>query len=119
MAASSPGYEGLPDFSERVWRTAEVFALAGAYPTALFVGVPAYFVLRSRFQATSINCALAGAGIAAFPWVLFGLLPSIMGGLSQLFAAAAGILQIAVFGLIGGLTFWLLVVVGWRPANVS
>lgn len=69
MALIAPAFAGLPSWAERVIETAKTYALLGAYPTTLFVGVPAYFMLRRHFAALPINCVAAGALVAALPWL--------------------------------------------------
>jgi hypothetical protein len=133
MGLVFPMYAGLPDFSERVWRTAGILALFGAYPTALVVGVPAYFMLLRHFRPTLINCAFAGAIVAVLPWILFSFFPAAAREASVDNRATVidhwvtpygwllwgeFVVQIAAFGLVGGLAFWLVAVAGWRPADI-
>jgi hypothetical protein len=73
MAILQPLYAGLPDFWDRVFRTALINAVVGGYPAALILGVPAYLLLRKRLRPTILNCAAVGAVIAALPWLLLGL----------------------------------------------
>lgn len=133
MSIVSPAYEGLPNMNERVWRTAEIFALVGAYPTTVFIGIPTYLVLRRYFLPTILNCALAGALVAALPWMVLTLLPTsadqetigdrptVIDGITTAYGwlvRAETIAQIAAFGLIGGLVFWVVAVLGWQGRNV-
>ena len=133
MSVVSPAYDGLPDMIERVWRTAEFYAVFGAYPTAVLVGVPTYFVLRRHFRPTILNCAWAGALVAAFPWIVLTFVvkgadqasvndrPTVIDGVMTAYGwllRAETIAQIAAFGLFGGLVFWAVTVLGWRGRNV-
>lgn len=128
MAVQQPLYAGLPDFWDRVVRTALINAVVGAYPAALVLGVPAYLLLRRRLRPTVLNCAAVGAVIAAIPWLLLGLL------LSPDYAYSSGhvthqngqitlwgLFDLSVFtgwiGLLGagaGVLFWLITVPGGR-----
>lgn len=126
MAIQSPLYAGLPDFWDRVFRTALMNAVFGAYPAALVLGVPAYFLFRKRLRPTVINCAAVGAVTAALPWLLLGLLSSpdyaysnghvthqnghmTLLGLIDLFVFTG---WIGLFGAGAGVLFWLITVPG-------
>src|SRR5690242_2779626 len=74
MAILMPAYDGINAPFERIWRSAVAFALFGAYPTTLLVGLPAFFLLRKRLAPKLINCSLAGAVVAALPWLILSLL---------------------------------------------
>jgi len=121
FAIIEPGYDGLPRM-EAVGRSALLYAFFGAYPSALIFGVPAYLALRKNVRATVLNCALAGAIIAAIPWLLFGLAPgadqawtdnhpTIINGHYTLYGwieFAQFLLTIAAGGAAGGAIFWLI-----------
>jgi hypothetical protein len=125
MAFAMPAYDGLPSFAERVWKTAQIYAVLGAYPITLMLGLPFYFMLRRHFAPTLLNCAVAGAAVAAIPLSFLILLPTGMsqesvGGYATVIdgrrtgygwlLGGESVLEIAAFGLIGGLVFWLVVV---------
>ena len=126
MAIQQPFYAGLPDFWDRVFRTALINAVVGAYPAALALGVPAYLLLRKRLRPTVLNCAAVGAMIAALPWLLLGLLFSPDHAYSNGHVAHQnghitlwGLFDLSVvtgwIGLLGagsGVLFWLITVPG-------
>ena len=129
MALAMPAYEGLPSWWERVWRTAWMYSLAGAYPSGLLFGVPAYFMLRRHFPAKIIGCTIVGAAVAALPWALLILFGS---GLSHAsidgkatvvnghttpygwLKNAEFVLTVGFFGAVGGLVFWCVAAAGQR-----
>src|SRR5262245_36854526 len=53
-----------------------LIALYGAYPVAVLLGVPAYFLLRCQLRPRLITIALAGGLIAAAPWPVLKTLSS-------------------------------------------
>ncbi len=123
MAALEPGYEGLQSYWERIWRTAVLFGIFGAYPTTLVFAGPAFLLLQGRLAANWINCVVAGAVIAAGPWFLLSLLgpaadeasigerATVINGTRTAYGWLVEfqyIGEIAVFGAIGGLLFWLI-----------
>ncbi|MFN7619357.1 MAG: hypothetical protein ACK5RN_04410 [bacterium] len=126
MAIQQPLYAGLPDFWDRVFRTALINAVVGAYPAALVLGVPAYLLFKKRLRPTVLNCAAVGAVIAALPWLLLGLLSSPDYAYSNGHVTHQnghitlwGLFDLAVFtgwiGLLGagaGVLFWLITVPG-------
>ena len=127
MATLMPAYEGLADPAERILRTAQIYSLFGAYPTAAFVGIPAFLMMRRHFAATAINCMMAGAFVAALPWILLVLLPpsatsASIGGRATVvhgkrtmwgwLSGAEVALQIAAFGAVAGLIFWAVAAAG-------
>lgn len=126
MAILQPFYAGLPDFWDRVFRTAVTNAVFGAYPIALVLGVPAYLVFRKRLRPTILNCAAVGAAVAALPWLLLGLLFSPDYAYSNghvthqnghitlwgLFDLAVFTGWIGLFGAGAGVLFWLITVPG-------
>ena len=134
MAIAMPAYDGLPDWSERVWRTAEIYGVLEAYPTAIVFGGPAYFMLRRHFAARPSVCALVGFVIAALPWALL-----VLGGSSASEASVNGratvinghttaygwlqnvefVLTIGLFGAIGGLVFWAVAAAAHRSKSAG
>ena len=130
MAIAMPAYDGMESNLERIWLTAKIYALVGAYPTALLLGIPAYFLLRKRLKPTWVNCALVGGAVAALPWLLLTALPtadhSSVGGRATIIdghTTSYGWLvnlqsvgTIAVFGAIAGGVFWL-TTMGGRGSN--
>jgi hypothetical protein len=134
FACFEPLYAGLPSYLDRIFRTFVMFSLVGGLPTAAVFGVPTFLVLRHRIQPTALNCTIAGGVIASFPWFILLLIPNgtdysfdgghvtIMNGHRTLWCwiyAAQSILQVAAFGLIGGLTFWLIATMGLRRSKVE
>ena len=132
MAMLMPAYNGLSDPFERIWRTAALFAMFGAYPTAVVVGIPAYFLLRRRFEPKPINCGLAGAVVATLPWLMISLLgpgsgEASVGGRATMinggWTAFGWLLQleflaqIAAFGMFAGGIFWIIAAAGSRAVN--
>lgn len=132
MATFQPAYDGLESYLERVWRTAVIYGLFGAYPTALIFGVPAFIILRDRIDGTWLNCALVGAGVAAAPWLAIILLApnadqASIGGRATVVDGARTVfgwlndLQsvgfIAIFGVFAGLFFWLIATGGHNLTN--
>jgi hypothetical protein len=120
--------DGLPSWFERVWRTAWMFSIVGAYPTALALGLPAYFMLRRHFSTKLISCASVGAIVAALPWVPLVLLSAartteasldgrttVINGHTTAYGwltNAEFILQVGLFGAVGGSVFWLVAAAG-------
>lgn len=127
MAAIEPLYAGIDSHAERIWRTALTFALFGAYPSALIFGAPTYVFLRRRIAATWINFSLAGAFVAAIPWLLVVLLgpqadqasignkTTVIEGSRTFYGWMSDLQlvgQIAMFGALAGLLFWAIVAAG-------
>ena len=130
MATLMPAYDGLP-MPERIWKSAQIYTLVGAYPSALIFGLPAYLLLRRHLDPTIVKCMSVGASVAALPWLILSILPSgatqesvggratVIDGQRTLYGwmlNAESVLQIATFGAVGGLMFWL-IVVGQRPTK--
>lgn len=133
MACVMPAYDGLPSMAERIWKTAQIYAVFGAYPATLLLGLPAYFLLRRHFAANLISCCIAGAIIAALPWAIIGLLPSaatqasvagratVIDGVRTAYGwllAFQSLLLVAAFGFIGGVVFWSVTVRNSRHRRV-
>jgi len=127
MAAWLPGYDGLPPI-QAFLNSAWLYAVIGAYPPTILLGVPAYFALRRQVEARLRNCMFVGAAIPLLSWGLFSLLPSSaesesVGGRATVVAgyrtvygwelAGRDLIVLAVFGAAAGLVFGL-IVVGWR-----
>ena len=131
MAIAMPAYDGMESKLERIWLTAKIYALVGAYPTALLLGTPAYFLARKRLNPTWANCAIVGGAIAALPWFLITAFPAAdqasVGGQATIIdghTTAYGWLvnlqsvgTIALFGVIAGVVFWI-VATGGRVSNL-
>ena len=133
MAILMPAYDGIIDPLERIWRSALAFAVVGAYPATVILGIPAFFVLRRHFDPKLINCSLTGAAVAALPWFLLSTLIqpdsasidgratvtdgslTIYGWISNLTFVG----QIAAFGAAGGALFWLIAAAGSRDVRVQ
>ena len=120
------GYDGLPDWWERIYRSTFLYLLFGL-PQALLFGVPVYFLLRNRVRPTLLNCSLTGAAIASLPWLALNLLVSgpdyaFSGGhitdqnghktLAGWLDLATGIGWLALAGLFSGLVFWFVAAAG-------
>ena len=129
MAAIEPAYAGIDSQFERVWRTTIVFALYGAYPSALIFGVPTYVFLRQKVAPSWFSSTLAGAFVAALPWLLIVLFApeadqASIGGKATVIDGSRTfhgwvsdlqlVGQIGLFGAIAGLLFWAIVAVGHR-----
>lgn len=124
MAILQPLYAGLSSYWDRVFGTALVYAVVGAYPAAIVLGVPAYLLVRNRLRPTIINCAMVGAIVASLPWLVLALISSpdyasygdsvtyengriTVAGLFHLFIEMG---QICIFGAGAGVLFWLITV---------
>lgn len=133
VAIKMPAYDGISDPLEKIWRSALLFAVVGAYPTTVILGLPAFFLLRRRFEATLLNCSLTGAVVAALPWFVLSLLSipdnaSIGGQATVLHGSLTSfgwltnltsIGQIALFGAGGGILFWFVAAAGWSTGRVD
>jgi hypothetical protein len=132
IAIALPAYEGIPNWFERVWRTAEIFSVFGAYPTAVVFGVPAYFMLRRHLSARPFACAVVGSVVAALPWALLVIAGSgaseasvngratVLNGQTTAYGwlqNAEFLLTIGLFGAIGGTVFWAIAAAGHRAEN--
>ena len=123
FACASPLYMGLSSLGERILLTAETTAFV-VYPITLVFGVPTYLYLRRRLRPSVLNCALAGAGVSAFPWLLLSLLAipdeaSVAGVVTahnHMLTLAGWLEEAQMIGLLAGLgagarlTFWCAVV---------
>ena len=132
MASLMPAYDGIRAPLERFWRSALAFAIFGAYPTTVVLGVPAYFLLRRHFNPKVINCSLTGALVAALPWLILSSLSNpdsasidgratVINGSKTAYGwltELAFVGQIAAFGAIGGALFWLIAGSGGRSTTV-
>lgn len=132
FAIVMPLYGGLPNMADRIWRSAWVYALVGAYPPAVVFGIPAYFALRRHFDPRLINCALVGAVVATMPWLFLTLAstPSqassdnratVINGSYTAFGwlmNAQFVGEIAIFGALAGALFWAIVAAGIGAGKV-
>ncbi len=127
MAAWLPGYNGLPAI-QAFWNSAWLYAVIGAYPPTLLLGVPAYLALRRHVAATLRNCALVGAALPLLSWGLLSVLPPSagwenVGGKAVVIdghrtfygwlLVGRDLAELAAIGAVAGLVFGL-IVVGWR-----
>jgi Holliday junction DNA helicase RuvA len=126
LAAVMPAYPGLDDPLERVLRTAWAIATIGAYPATVVLGLPAFFMLRRRFDPKLTNCSLTGAVVAVLPWALLSLLSTpdqasvngratVIDGSNTAFGwLMIGQLlgQIALAGAVAGALFWAIAAAG-------
>lgn len=128
LASAIPLYVGLDSYLEQVGRTAILFAIV-AYPIGIIIGFPTFLVLQRRVAATPLNCALAGAFVAALPWLVFVLLgpsadqasvggrPTVSDGRYTLYGLLSGFQFVglmALTGAIAGLTFWAVAAAKWK-----
>lgn len=118
--------------AERVWRSALVYAVIGAYPPAALFGIPAYFALRRHFAPHITNCAIAGAVVASLPWAFLTLVntpdqaiidnrTTVINGSKTAFGwlmTAQLLGEIALFGALGGALFWAIAVAGSGAGKV-
>lgn len=133
LAVVSSIYDGGPYLWERLWRSAILFSVF-AVAQGLVVGVPLYLLLRNRLNATPFNCALAGAVVAALPWLVINLLtpgPEYAYGGGHItdqngHRTLAGWLDIAMslgwlalMGLCAGLVFWLVAAAGLKRQQAT
>lgn len=95
----------------------------GGYVPALLVGLPVFAVARRRLKVSPLNCALAGAFVAALPWTLLLFAPlageasidggdTIIDGRLTWFGVTENLhflAPIVVLGALGGGIFWLIV----------
>ncbi len=128
LASTMPLYAGLDSYFERVWRTAIVFAIV-AYPVEIVIGLPTFLVLQRRVAATWLNCALAGAFVAALPWLVIVLLgpsadqasiggrPTVIDGRYTVYGLLGGLQfvgTIAIAGATAGVAFWVVAAANWK-----
>jgi hypothetical protein len=132
FAIAMPLYAGLPTMAERIWRSALIYGLVGAYPQTVVFGVPAYFVFRRHFGPHLINCAGVGAVVATLPWLLLTLVSSpdqasignratIINGSYTAFGwlmNAQFLSWVALAGAIGGALFWAIAAAGSGAGKV-
>jgi hypothetical protein len=127
MACVQPFHAGLQSIAEQIYRTTIALCLFGAYPATIIFGLPTFLLLRRKVAASPLNCALAGACVAAAPWLalaLFSLLYVFGGGYGPIangrdivrgwIEFSKMILEVAAFGALGGLVFWLIATAGAR-----
>jgi hypothetical protein len=128
FAFVAPGYDGLP-YYEAVFSSAKLYALLGAYPLAFIFGIPLYLGLRKNARATALNCAVAGALIAATPWFFVGAFGQtgnvwtgnratlVNGELTTYGWIELGqfLLLIGAAGAAGGVVLWLVAAFGVKP----
>jgi hypothetical protein len=131
FASLSPLYEGLP-LGERIARTALTAAFV-VYPITLLIGVPTYLALKARVRPSAMNCVLAGAGVAALPWLAFSFLATpdeastdgvvtahhhllTVAGWLELLPFVGGI---ALLGAVAGVVFWCAVSLGRKATSAS
>jgi hypothetical protein len=133
MAIVMPAYDGISDPLERLWRSTLAFAVFGAYPPTVIVGLPAFFMLRRHFDPKLINCSLTGAVVAAIPWFLLSTLTlpdsasingraTVTAGSLTAFGWLTNLTtvgQIALLGAAGGALFWLIAAAGSRDGKVG
>lgn len=129
-AATVTLVDGLPNGGYLQWLV--LVALIGGYPAALILGLPAFFILRSRLRPRFMYVTFAGGLVAAAPWlllVLFGPNPdmatsgehvTVVSGAKTLWGWLEGMRMIGgafLLGLMGGAAFWFISM--WRPSTLS
>lgn len=133
IAIAMPAYDGLPTLTERIWKSAIVYGVVGAYPPTIIFGIPAYFVLRKHFEPRPMNCAMVGALVAALPWAILTLFSTpdqasigdrgtVIEGAKTAYGwlmDAQALAQIAFFGALGGCLFWVVAVAGSKSKKVG
>lgn len=133
FAIAMPAYDGLPTMAERIWRSALIYGLVGAYPPTIVFGLPAYFALRRRFDPSVFNCALVGAVVATLPWMFLVLVSppdqASIGGratvINGTYTAFGWLMNaqtlgpIAVAGALSGALFWAIAAAGSGAGKVS
>jgi hypothetical protein len=134
MAMLETGYDGLDDPLERVWRTAVLFGLFGAYPLSLVLGVPAYLFLRRHYRGTWLNCAIAGGAMAGLPWLFLTMFvaepdeASINGKATVIDGTKTAygwlvdlqfIGTIALYGVAAGVLFWAIATLGTGKVAIA
>ena len=112
----------LPNYWDRVLRSWPAYALFGAAPATLVLGIPAFLLLKKLVRPTIFSCALAGAIVASLPWFIL----SVFSGESASSASINGHVTVqngshtiwwwyylgqfealvAAAGAIGGVVFW-------------
>lgn len=127
FATVSALFGGLPSLLVRIWQTF-VTTLWGVHPVTLVFVLPLYLLLQDLLRPSLLNCALAGAAVSAFPWLVLGLLgkpeePSIgsivtvhnhmrtLAGWGERLHIVGGM---AILGVIAGTLFWARAVIGPR-----
>ncbi len=129
---SVPLYAGLPSLADRIWRSTVVYGLFGAYPAAIVLGIPAYFLLRRNFDPTLASCALTGAVVAAAPWAFLSMASTpdeasiggratVINGSKTAFGwltEAQFIGRIALLGALAGALFWAIAAAGSGAGKV-
>ncbi len=132
MAILMPAYDGITDPLEKIWRSALAFAVFGAYPMTIILGLPTFFILRRHFDAKLVNCSLAGAAVAALPWFVLSTLSlpdsASIGGRATVIDGSLTtygwvtnltfVGQLALHGAAGGALFWLIAAAGRRIVKV-
>ena len=131
LACAMPLYAGLPDLWDRIVRTALMYAMFGAYPPTIVLGLPLYLALKERLRPTLLNCAWAGAVTAALPPLLLGLIANPTyaysgghvthdHGMRTLWGwldLGTGVGWMALIGTLTGVAFWLVALCGTRPSR--
>jgi hypothetical protein len=133
LAMAIPGFNPLESLRDAVGFVL-LIAMYGAYPPALLLGVPAYFVLRNWVAPKLHTTALVGGVIACIPWLWAMYWPGLRAGVSSQVGTCVseidgvttwcGHMQnlkmlslIFLGGVAGGAAFWLCVV--WRDPALS
>ena len=133
MATIAPAYSDALPMLERILKTAILYAVFGAYPFTLVLGLPAYLLLRHHIKPTIINCMAVGSAVVVLPALIISMMPSgvtqssvggraiIVDGQRTLYGwqtFAESLLHLAAYGAVGGFVFWLIVAGFRRSADV-
>jgi hypothetical protein len=98
---SEPIVGPVDDFIGGMLELALMFALLGAYPATVALGLPIYLALRGRVRATLLRCALIAALVGLVPLFVWRLVTP--NGPPDMKA----VLLVALSGAFGGIVFWL------------
>ncbi len=127
FSSISPFYAGLPNIGDRIARTTVAVSWV-VYPIAVIVGIPLYQFLKGRVRPSALNFAVAGAAVAALPWLVLGLIATpdeastgdvvTIHNHLRTFAGWLEFLQfvggIAILGVFAGIIFWACISVGGK-----
>jgi hypothetical protein len=98
---------------ERITRSATIYLLT-AYLQTIIIGLPAFFILRKHLRPTMPNCVMVGGVVSAAPWFGLSLLTVLHGHLTwwNFVLLLEFVAEIAAFGMLAGLVFWLVTAAG-------
>ncbi|PWR23778.1 hypothetical protein DKG75_04235 [Zavarzinia compransoris] len=97
------------------WRSVQLVAVF-AYPPALLLGFPAVVAFGHIKANRPALCGIAGAGIAAAPWLLLFLFGGSNTGWME---TGMIVVRAAAYGFGAGMIFWLIVDGPWRRRQAA